>query len=179
MPKAARVTLLINRNGPTPEITLRDGQAAAAAMGLQMQVLHASTPKETVILAAHHKLPASYGNRTFADTGGLMTYGSGVSDAHRQAAVYAGRILKGAKPADLPLIQSTKVDLVINVQTARTLGLTVSPTLLARRGDRVTMLFAAVREFPGTKRPIQHVRYLVAVGRKADIEQPAFNKSDL
>ena len=82
-----------------------------------------------VNLASRYALPASYGNRLFADVGGLMTYGSDVSDAVRQSAVYAGRILKGAKPEDLPVVQSTKVDLVINLQAARMLGIVIPQSL--------------------------------------------------
>jgi putative ABC transport system substrate-binding protein len=159
VPKATRVALLINPNGPTPEVTLRDAQAGAQAMGLQLQVLRASNNREIdaafemiaherpdaffagtdplftarrvqlVNLASRHGLPASYSNRQFALVGGLMSYGSDVTDAVRQAAVYSGRILKGAKPADLPVVQSAKVELIINMQTARTLGIAVPQSL--------------------------------------------------
>ena len=159
VPKAVRVALLVNPDGPTIESTTRDAQAATLAMGLQLQILRASTPREIdaafeaiarerpdalfvgtdpfftsrrvqiVHLASRHALPASYGNRLFADAGGLMTYGSDVADAVRQSAVYAGRILKGAKPEDLPVVQSTKFDLVVNLQAARTLGIVVPQSL--------------------------------------------------
>ena len=165
VPKSMRVALLVNPEGPTIEITTRDAQAAAQAMGLQLQVFRASTPREIdavfekmarerpdalfvgtdpfftsrrvqiVNLASRHALPASYGNRVFADVGGLMTYGSDVSDALRQSAVYAGRILKGAKPEDLPVVQSTKVDLVVNMQAARTLGIVVPQSLQVAADD--------------------------------------------
>src|SRR5262249_32405392 len=82
-------------------------------------------------LAAYHRIPAAYGARDFVEGGGLMSYGSNLSDAYRQAGVYTGRILRGAKPAEIPVVQSTKLDLGINHQTARLLGLTVPDKLIA------------------------------------------------
>jgi len=163
---ATRVAVLVNpANAEVTEPTLRDVEAAARTMGLQIQVLNANTSREidaafaTVVrerpdalfvgaspffvgrrvqlvhLATRHAIPASYSQREFSDIGGLMSYGSNLSDAYRQVGVYAGRILKGAKPADLPVVQPSKFELVINAQTARTLGLTVPPTLLARADE--------------------------------------------
>ena len=148
-------------NVPNTELTLREMEPAARSVGLQYQVLNADTPREIdaafeslgrdrpdalfasitplfvvrrvqlVQLAAFHRIPTAYGLRDFVDAGGLMSYGASLSDAYRQVGVYTGRILKGAKPADIPVVQSTKLELVINHQTARMLGLTVPPSLLA------------------------------------------------
>jgi putative tryptophan/tyrosine transport system substrate-binding protein len=142
-------------------LTLRDVEEAARTLGVQIQTFNADTSHEIdaafqsmgrgrpdalfvaitpffiarrvqlVQLAAFHRLPATYGVRDFAEAGGLMSYGTDLTDAYRQVGVYTGRILKGATPADLPVVQSTKLELTINHQTARMLGLTVPPTLLA------------------------------------------------
>jgi putative tryptophan/tyrosine transport system substrate-binding protein len=144
----------------TFETTLRDIEPAGRAMGLKINVLRASTGREIdaafaafagerpdavfvandaffnsrrvqfVQLAAHHRLPAIYSGREYSEIGGLISYGTNIADAYRQTGLYAGRILKGAKPADLPVVQATKFELVINHQTARTLGLTVPDKLL-------------------------------------------------
>jgi putative tryptophan/tyrosine transport system substrate-binding protein len=160
VPAATRVAVLVNPAGPDAETTLKDVEPAARAIGLQIQVLNASTSREidaafaTFVrerpdalfinldpfftsrrvqlaqLATLHKVPVAYALREFAEAGGLMSYGSNIADAWRQVGTYAGRILKGAKPADLPVVQSTKFELVINAQTARMLGLTVPDKLL-------------------------------------------------
>ena len=156
-----RVAVLVNPALATAETNLKEVEAAAQAIGLQIQVVRASTSRELdagfatflrerpdalfvsgdpffmsrrvqiVQLATLHKLPATFAQREYVEAGGLMSYGANVADAWRQAGVYTGRILKGAKPADLPVVQASKFELVINAQTARTLGLTVSPSLLA------------------------------------------------
>jgi putative ABC transport system substrate-binding protein len=162
VPGAARIAVLVNpASATTADTTLRDVAAAAHVMGLQIQVLNASTSREIdaafatfmrersdavfvgldiffisrraqlVNLASRHALPATYPLREFAEAGGLMSYGTNIADAYRQVGAYIGRILKGAKPADLPVVQSTKFELVINAWTARMLGLAVPPTLLA------------------------------------------------
>jgi putative ABC transport system substrate-binding protein len=152
-------------NSAIIESTLRDLEPAGRAMALQIQVVRASTSREidaafatfvrerpdalfvdgdpffnarrvqVVHLATLHKLPPSYQSREFPEFGGLMSYGSNLTDAYRQLGVYAGRILKGAKPAELPVVQASKFELVINAQTARTLGLEVPPQLLARADE--------------------------------------------
>jgi len=86
---------------------------------------------QLAVLAAHYSIPSTAGTREIAEAGGLMSYGANIPDGWREAGAYVGRILRGAKPADLPVVQSTKFELVINAQTAKTLGLSVSPSLLA------------------------------------------------
>src|SRR5262249_50305969 len=145
--------------------TLRDVETAARSMGLQIQILNASTSREInaafatfvrerpdalfvdpdpfltsrrvqlVHLATLHKVPAVYPVRDYAEAGGLLSYGSNIAGRFRHMGVYTGRILKGAKPADLPVMQASKFELVINAETARMLGLTVPPTLLTRADE--------------------------------------------
>ena len=162
VPKAVRVTVLVNpANAPITEATLREVPEAARAIGLQIQVLNASTSREIeaafatlvreradalfvapdaffisrrvqfVTLAARHGIPTAHNAREEVEAGGLMSYGTDNLDMWRHVGGYTGQILKGAKPADLPVLQSTKFEFVINLQTARALGLEVPPQLLA------------------------------------------------
>jgi len=159
VPRAARIALL--NSGAYAEGTLKDVGNAARTIGLQIQVFSASTNREIdaafdtfarerpdalfvagerffsnrsvqlVTLAAINRIPAAYPNRDYVAAGGLMSYGAYIADEFRQVGVYAGNILKGAKPADLPVVQPTKFEFVLNLQTARALGIDVPPTLLA------------------------------------------------
>jgi putative tryptophan/tyrosine transport system substrate-binding protein len=166
VPGMARVAVLVDpANVQATEATVRDVEPAARAMGLQVQVLNASTSREIdaafatiererldalfvspsafftsrrmqlTHLASRHAVPASYALRNHAEAGGLMSYGASLRDAYRQIGVYAGRILKGAKPADLPVVQASKFELVINAGTTRMLSLTVPASLLARADE--------------------------------------------
>jgi ABC-type uncharacterized transport system substrate-binding protein len=165
VPAATRVAVLVNPANAGTESTLRDVEAAARVMGLQMKAFNASTSPEidaafaTLVrerpdalfvagdgfflsrrvqlanLTVRHAIPAAFSVRQFAEAGGLMSYGSDLQDTYRQIGVYVGSILKGAMPADLPVVQASKFELVINAQTARMLGLNVPPTLLARADE--------------------------------------------
>ena len=167
VPKAARIAVLVNpANVPTAESTLRDIPEAARTMGLQIQVLNASTSREIdaafariaqekadalflapdqfftsrrgqfATLAARDRLPTSCANRAMVEAGLLMCYGTSISDMFRQVGVYTGSILKGAKPAELPVLQSTKFEFVINLQTAKALGIEV-PNSIQLLADEV------------------------------------------
>jgi putative ABC transport system substrate-binding protein len=162
VPGAVRVAVLVNpANARIAEVTLRELEPAARAMGLKIQVVNADTSREIDAAfatlgrerpdalfvgtstfftsrrlqlahwATRVAIPATFGTRQYVDAGGLMSYGASTTDSYRQIGVYAGRILKGAKPSELPVVQSTKFELVINHQSARMLGLTVPATLLA------------------------------------------------
>ena len=165
VPAAVRVGLLVNPRTPQTELATRDVAAAASAIGLQIDVAEASDSREieaafrTLVrnradalvvgpdsffasrrlqlatLATRHAIPAVHNIREFAEAGGLMSYGTSPTEAYRQVGIYTGKILKGAKPADLPVMQSSKFELVINLSTARALGVEVPPTLLARADE--------------------------------------------
>jgi putative ABC transport system substrate-binding protein len=152
-------------NFPSTEVTLTDLAAAARTMGLQVQVINANTVGEIdaafatlvrdrpdaifvsgsplftsqrvqlILLATRHGIPATYAGRQFPEIGGLMSYGANLADAWRQVGHYAGHIIKGAKPADLPVVQANKLEFVINAQAAKVLGLAVPPQLLARADE--------------------------------------------
>jgi putative ABC transport system substrate-binding protein len=157
----ARFAVLVNPSNPQSRSVITDVQAAAAAMGQQIEILTATSkrdislafsdavqkradallistdplftnrPAQLATLAARHAMPTVYALREFAEVGGLMSYGSNFFDLFRQAGTYTGRVLKGEKPADLPILQATKFELVLNLQTAEALGLDVPATLLA------------------------------------------------
>ena len=165
VPNATRIALLNNPNGPNVGGYLQDLQAAADSLNQRIQVLNAvneneidaafvalarerpdalfissdpfltSRREQIVALANHYKLPAFYEWREFAEAGGLASYGPSHTEPYRLIGIYTGRILKGAKPADLPVIQSTKFELVFNLKTAKALGLEVPATLLARADE--------------------------------------------
>jgi ABC-type uncharacterized transport system substrate-binding protein len=161
LPNAAHIAALVDPKFPTTDPFVADVRAAASAISKQIDILYASTGSDIytvfanlvrkpidallvgpgplfntrraqiVTLVAYHKVPAIYSQRESAEAGGLMSYGLSLIDAYRQAGVYTGRILKGEKPVDLPVMQSTKFELVINLNTAKTFGLEIPPTLLA------------------------------------------------
>ena len=165
IPGAARFALLVNPSSPLTETTIKGVHTAASSIGRQLEVLAANTNRDidaafaTLVqkktdalliagdvfftdrlvqlatLAVHHRVPASYSIRDFVATGGLMSYGSSFADMFRQAGIYTGRILKGEKPADLPILQPTKFEFVINAQTTRMLGLEIPSSLLARADE--------------------------------------------
>jgi putative ABC transport system substrate-binding protein len=166
LPAAARIGLLVNPTNANVEGVTKDVTAAASAIGVQIDVVQASDSHEidtafaTLVrnkadallvgadslfftrrlqlatLATRHALPAVYFNRPFAEAGGLMSYGTSLTEVNRQLGIYTGRILKGAKPAELPVMQSTRFELVINLPTARALGLEI-PSMLLARADEV------------------------------------------
>jgi putative ABC transport system substrate-binding protein len=161
VPKATTIAVLVYPNTPNTEAERKDVQAAAQAIGQQLIILDASSDRDIdtafatfvqrgagallagssafmvshrerlIALAARHALPTIYHLREFATAGGLMSYGASLADAYRQAGTYAGRIIKGEKPGDLPVTRSTKFEFVINLKAAKALGLSVPPTLLA------------------------------------------------
>ncbi len=167
VPTATRIAALVNPINPSTEATVRDVQSAARVIGLQIQVFNVRTSGEInaafvtfarerpdalfiggdglftsrrvqlATLTVRHAIPATFSSREIAAAGGLMSYGTNIADAFRQVGALTGRILKGAKVADLPVVQATKFELVINVETARMLGLTVPQSLLSTADELI------------------------------------------
>ncbi len=167
VPATAAIALLVNPDGPTANSVVQETQEAAHALGRRLSVLRASNEREIdtawagvveqgagglvvapdgffgasyaqiVALAARHRIPAIYEGRVYVRAGGFISYGAESMGAHRLAGIYVGRILKGAKPADLPVLQPTKFDLVINLKTAKALGITIPDTLLMQATELI------------------------------------------
>jgi putative tryptophan/tyrosine transport system substrate-binding protein len=165
LPRAGSLGVIVNPSNVNADPDVREAQAAAKKVGLELVVAKASTPNDLdaafakcarekvagllvladpvlnterdqlTSLAARYALPAIYSIREFADGGGLMSYGASLTDAFREMGRYAGRILRGVKPSDLPVQQATRLELVINLKTAKALGLTFPPSLLARADE--------------------------------------------
>jgi len=166
VPNASVIGMLVNSKIPASKDHIRDQQAAASALGLSLQIVEASSERDLApafaslannradalyidgdslftgsraqlaALATQHAMPTVFANRESVVAGGLMSYGTSMTDAYRQAGIYAGRILKGEKPADLPVVQPTKFELVINLKTAKSLGLKV-PTSMQLLADEL------------------------------------------
>jgi putative ABC transport system substrate-binding protein len=165
VPKSSMVGVLINPANPRAEIQGNNIHAAAEKLGLRIRVVHAGNPREfdaaiasavqqaagallvasdplfngererLVALVAQHAIPAMYFTSDHAKAGGLLGYGSNTAEMYRQAGIYAGRILKGSKPSELPVLQPTRYELVVNLVTAKTLGLEVSTSILLRADE--------------------------------------------
>ncbi|MET0539126.1 MAG: ABC transporter substrate-binding protein, partial [Xanthobacteraceae bacterium] len=165
VPQAATFAVLLNPTNPDADLQRRDVQAATTAIGLQLRVVNASSQadfetafaalvqqradallvgndaffnsrrEQIVALAAHHAVPTIYSFRSFAESGGLMSYSTNLIEVYRQVGIYVGRILKGEKPADLPVVQPTKFEFVINLKTATAIGLAVPQSILMRADE--------------------------------------------
>jgi putative ABC transport system substrate-binding protein len=167
VPQVGLIAVLLNPDDPIPEVQSREVNEAGRTLGQRLQIQHASTDRDLdlafaafvqagagallvtadplfntkrekiIALATSHKLPAISDVREFAQSGGLMSYGTSLSDAFRQVGIYTGQILKGAKPADLPVLQASKFEFVINLKSAKNLGLEVPASLLARADELI------------------------------------------
>jgi putative tryptophan/tyrosine transport system substrate-binding protein len=161
VPQAAIIAVLLNPTNPDADLQRRDVQAAATAIGQQLRIVNASSEgdfetafaalveqradallvgndaffnsrrEQIVALAARHAVPTIYSFRSFAESGGLMSYSTNLVEVYRQVGIYVGLVLKGEKPADLPVVQPTKFELVINLKTAKALGVKISDNLLS------------------------------------------------
>jgi putative ABC transport system substrate-binding protein len=161
VPQATIIAVLLNPTNPDADLQRRDVQAAATAIGRQLRIVNASSEgdfetafaalveqradallvgndaffnsrrEQIVALAARHAVPTIYSFRSFAESGGLMSYSTNLVEVYRQVGIYVGRVLKGEKPADLPVVQPTKFELVINLKTAKALGVKISDNLLS------------------------------------------------
>jgi len=165
VPQAKAIAFLVNPNDPSADVDIRDAQEAARAKGVQLHVLKVGSHSEIepafatlaqlradalvvvgssifsdrmvqlIALASHHAIPAIYGGRGWVDRGGLLSYGSNFPAVYRLKGIYTGKILRGAKPADLPVEQPSRFELVVNMTTAKALGLTIPPSILARADE--------------------------------------------
>ena len=176
MPAATVIGFLVNPSNAASESETRDVRAAALALGLQLHIANANNERDfdaafttltrqqigalilgsdplfltrreqLIALTTRHAVPAAYFYREFATDGGLLSYGPSLADGYRLVGVYVGRILKGEKPTDLPIMQPTKFDLVLNLKTAKALGLDMPAKLLALADEATRIFFAAVQE---------------------------------
>jgi len=203
LPRAARFAALANPSNAMTEFVVTDLRSAASTIGRQIEIFHAGTNRDIdtvlaslaqkpidallvapdplfgnrrvqlVTVATYYRIPAIYFSREFVEAGGLMSYGTSQADIYRQAGIYTGRILKGESPAELPIVQATKFDLVINLQTARTFGLEVPANLLALADENGPDFLDVHR------RPAAYVDRILKGEKPADLPVQAPTKYEL